>query len=182
MGGSAVDDGDELVEEGREVGAAPHDAVHALTLAEDLDELLEDGLEGLSIVLREGHEGHDLHAPVAPRDRRVRDADRDGGARRGHAHRVRHGEGVGEGGRRELFALDRPVDVLRVDDAEIETALLQVMDLSPSGIRKHLDLNKPIYAKTAAYGHFGRKPGRDGSFSWERTNLAKPLKAALGVK
>ena len=70
----------------------------------------------------------------------------------------------------------------KVDDAEIETALRKVMDLSPSGIRKHLDLNKPIYAKTAAYGHFGRKPGRDGSFSWERTNLAKPLKAALGVK
>ena len=70
----------------------------------------------------------------------------------------------------------------KVDDAAIETALRQVMDLSPSGIRKHLDLNKPIYAKTAAYGHFGRKPGRDGSFSWERTNLVKPLKAALGVK
>jgi hypothetical protein len=70
----------------------------------------------------------------------------------------------------------------KVDDAAIEKALREVMDLSPSGIRKHLDLNKPIYAKTAAYGHFGRKPGRDGSFSWERTNLVKPLKAALGVK
>ena len=70
----------------------------------------------------------------------------------------------------------------KVDDAEIETALRKVMDLSPTGIRKHLDLNKPIYAKTAAYGHFGRKPGRDGSFAWEKTNLVKPLKDALGVK
>jgi S-adenosylmethionine synthetase len=70
----------------------------------------------------------------------------------------------------------------KVDDAAIETALREVMDLSPTGIRKHLDLNKPIYAKTAAYGHFGRKSGRDGSFSWEKTDLAKPLKAALGLK
>jgi S-adenosylmethionine synthetase len=70
----------------------------------------------------------------------------------------------------------------KVDDAAIEIALREVMDLSPSGIRKHLDLNKPIYAKTAAYGHFGRKPGRDGSFAWEKTNLVKPLKEALGVK
>jgi S-adenosylmethionine synthetase len=70
----------------------------------------------------------------------------------------------------------------KVDDAAIETALREVMDLSPRGIRKHLDLNKPIYAKTAAYGHFGRKPGRDGSFAWEKTNLVKPLKEALGVK
>jgi S-adenosylmethionine synthetase len=53
------------------------------------------------------------------------------------------------------------------------------MDLSPSGIRRHLDLNKPIYARTAAYGHFGRKPGRDGSFSWEKTDLIKPLKQAI---
>ncbi|TCD16339.1 methionine adenosyltransferase [Oricola cellulosilytica] len=66
-----------------------------------------------------------------------------------------------------------------VDDAVIEKALRKVMDLSPTGIRRHLDLNRPIYAKTAAYGHFGRKSGRDGSFSWEKTNLAKPLKAAI---
>lgn len=65
-----------------------------------------------------------------------------------------------------------------VDDAILEQAIRKVMDLSPSGIRRHLDLNKPIYAKTAAYGHFGRKPGRDGSFSWEKTDLAPALKAA----
>ncbi len=52
------------------------------------------------------------------------------------------------------------------------------MDLSPSGIRRHLDLNKPIYARTSAYGHFGRKPGRDGSFAWEKTDLTKALKDA----
>ena len=67
----------------------------------------------------------------------------------------------------------------KVDEARLETALREVMDLSPSGIRRHLDLNKPIYGKTAAYGHFGRKAGRDGSFSWERTDLVKPLKQAL---
>ena len=55
----------------------------------------------------------------------------------------------------------------KVDEAKLETALAEVMDLTPRGIRTHLDLNKPIYAKTSAYGHFGRKAGRDGSFSWE---------------
>jgi S-adenosylmethionine synthetase len=66
-----------------------------------------------------------------------------------------------------------------VSEDAIEAAIRKVMNLSPSGIRRHLDLNKPIYAKTAAYGHFGRKPGRDGSFSWEKTDLVKDLKAAL---
>ena len=46
------------------------------------------------------------------------------------------------------------------------------MDLSPRGIRKHLDLNRPIYARTSAYGHFGRAPDADGGFSWEKTDLA----------
>ncbi len=67
----------------------------------------------------------------------------------------------------------------KVEDEALEKAIRAVMDLSPSGIRKHLDLNKPIYARTAAYGHFGRKPGRDGSFSWEKTDLTKALKQAL---
>jgi S-adenosylmethionine synthetase len=66
-----------------------------------------------------------------------------------------------------------------VTEEQIEGAIRQVMDLSPTGIRKHLDLNKPIYAKTAAYGHFGRKAGRDGSFSWEKIDLGKALKQAL---
>ena len=66
-----------------------------------------------------------------------------------------------------------------VDEAKLEIALRNVMSLTPRGIRKHLDLNKPIYAKTASYGHFGRKPGKDGSFSWEKTDLAGALKDAL---
>jgi S-adenosylmethionine synthetase len=66
----------------------------------------------------------------------------------------------------------------KVHESVLENAIREVMDLSPSGIRKQLDLNKPIYAQTAAYGHFGRKPGRGGSFSWEKTNLVKALKDA----
>ncbi len=66
-----------------------------------------------------------------------------------------------------------------VDAQAIETAILKVMDLSPRGIRIHLGLNKPIYARTAAYGHFGRVPDADGGFSWERTDLAEALKTAL---
>jgi S-adenosylmethionine synthetase len=66
-----------------------------------------------------------------------------------------------------------------VTEDQIEAAIRKVMDLSPTGIRKHLDLNKPIYAKTSAYGHFGRKAGRDGSFSWEKTDLVKALKDAV---
>ncbi|QCI98933.1 methionine adenosyltransferase [Agrobacterium larrymoorei] len=67
----------------------------------------------------------------------------------------------------------------KVSEDEVEAAIRKVMDLSPSGIRRHLDLNKPIYAKTSSYGHFGRKAGRDGSFSWEKVDLVKPLKEAL---
>ena len=66
-----------------------------------------------------------------------------------------------------------------VADSVIEKAVGSVMDLSPTGIRTTLDLNKPIYAKTAAYGHFGRKPGRGGTFSWEKTNLISALKEAV---
>ncbi len=69
----------------------------------------------------------------------------------------------------------------RLTKSAVEEALRKVMDLSPTGIRKHLDLNKPIYAKTSSYGHFGRKAGRDGSFSWEKTDLTKALKAALSA-
>ncbi|HMM09888.1 MAG TPA: methionine adenosyltransferase domain-containing protein, partial [Paracoccus solventivorans] len=63
--------------------------------------------------------------------------------------------------------------------ASIERALREVMDLTPLGIRNHLDLCKPIYRRTAAYGHFGRQPEADGGFSWERTDLAEALKKAL---
>jgi S-adenosylmethionine synthetase len=67
----------------------------------------------------------------------------------------------------------------KVEEAKIEKALETVMDLTPRGIRKQLDLNKPIYARTSAYGHFGRKPDNDGGFSWEKTDLADKVKAAV---
>ncbi|NOD85406.1 MULTISPECIES: methionine adenosyltransferase [unclassified Ruegeria] len=64
-------------------------------------------------------------------------------------------------------------------DAVIEKAVGEVMDLTPRGIRQHLQLNKPIYQRTAAYGHFGRQPSDDGGFSWERTDLVDALKSAV---
>ncbi|HEV2566234.1 MAG TPA: methionine adenosyltransferase [Microvirga sp.] len=67
----------------------------------------------------------------------------------------------------------------KVDEGKLEAVLMDVMDLSPRGIRTHLGLNKPIYARTSAYGHFGRVPQADGGFSWERTDLADRLKAAF---
>ncbi len=67
----------------------------------------------------------------------------------------------------------------KVDEGKLEAVLMDAMDLSPRGIRTHLGLNKPIYARTSAYGHFGRKPDADGGFSWERTDLADRLKAAF---
>ena len=66
-----------------------------------------------------------------------------------------------------------------VHDADIEKAIRAVMSLTPRGIREHLELNKPIYQRTAAYGHFGRAPEADGGFSWEKTDLVAQLKAAL---
>ncbi|MDX6807499.1 methionine adenosyltransferase [Terrihabitans rhizophilus] len=67
----------------------------------------------------------------------------------------------------------------QVDEAALERVLGEIMDLSPRGIRQHLQLNKPIYARTAAYGHFGREPDADGGFSWEKTDIADALKSAL---
>jgi len=66
-----------------------------------------------------------------------------------------------------------------VDAAAIERAVGQLMDLTPRGIREHLGMNRPIYARTAAYGHFGRAPEADGGFSWEKTDLAEALKKAV---
>jgi S-adenosylmethionine synthetase len=67
----------------------------------------------------------------------------------------------------------------QVDEARLEDVLMNAFDLSPRGIRTKLGLNKPIYARTSAYGHFGRAPEADGGFSWERTDLADSLKSAL---
>ena len=66
-----------------------------------------------------------------------------------------------------------------VSGDQIEAIIRKVMDLSPRGIREHLGLNNPIYARTAAYGHFGRTPDNEGGFSWEKTDLVDAIKAAL---
>jgi S-adenosylmethionine synthetase len=66
-----------------------------------------------------------------------------------------------------------------VDEGKISKVLQDLVNLSPRGIREHLKLNRAIYARTAAYGHFGREPEADGGFSWERTDLVDALKSAL---
>jgi S-adenosylmethionine synthetase len=70
----------------------------------------------------------------------------------------------------------------KVKEEKLESAIRKVMDLSPRGIRTHLDLNRPIYARTSAYGHFGRKPDKDGGFSWEKTDLVAKFKKAVKGK
>jgi S-adenosylmethionine synthetase len=67
-----------------------------------------------------------------------------------------------------------------VPEAALVAAIDRVMDLTPRGIRAHLDLARPIYARTAAYGHFGREPEADGGFAWEKTDLVEPLRKILG--
>ena len=67
----------------------------------------------------------------------------------------------------------------KVSEDDLEKALREVMDLSPRGIREHLGLSRPIYERTAAYGHFGQQPDNDGGFSWERLDLVEPVKGAL---
>jgi len=66
-----------------------------------------------------------------------------------------------------------------VDEEKLAQVLNELMDLSPRGIRTHLGLNKPIYTRTSAYGHFGRDPEPSGAFSWEKTDLAEELRRAF---
>ena len=68
-----------------------------------------------------------------------------------------------------------------VAEGSIEAALPQLVCLTPRGIREHLGLNRPIYRRTASYGHFGRTPDADGGFSWERVDLVEALKAAVAA-
>jgi S-adenosylmethionine synthetase len=68
-----------------------------------------------------------------------------------------------------------------VDEVKLAKTLQELMDLSPRGIREHLQLSRPIYARTAAYGHFGRAPDPDGGFSWERIDLVESLRSAFGA-
>ena len=70
-----------------------------------------------------------------------------------------------------------PQQVLINDPAVLQ----ELMNLSPRGVREHLKLNRPIYARTAAYGHFGREPDGSGGFSWERLDLVEQLESAFGV-
>ena len=84
------------------------------------------------------------------------------------------------------IAVARPLSVYvdlagtgQVDEERLSATLQEMVNLSPRGIREHLKLNKPIYARTAAYGHFGREPESDGGFSWERTDLVDDLKGAF---
>jgi S-adenosylmethionine synthetase len=72
-------------------------------------------------------------------------------------------------------------DEPKVDPKRLSNVLQQMVNLSPRGIREHLELNKPIYRPTAAYGHFGRTPTAEGGFSWERTDLVDQLKSEFGV-
>ena len=67
----------------------------------------------------------------------------------------------------------------KVDGTKLEIVLPQVMNLKPRGIREHLNLNRPIFARTSAYGHFGREPDADGGFSWEKADLVDAIKSAL---
>jgi len=67
----------------------------------------------------------------------------------------------------------------KVHESEIEKAIEASMDLTPKGIREHLGMNRPIYQRTAAYGHFGRAPDADGGFSWEKTDLVETLKKSV---
>jgi S-adenosylmethionine synthetase len=67
----------------------------------------------------------------------------------------------------------------KVAEAKLEKLLPEIFRLTPTNIRRSLKLNRPIYKRTAAYGHFGRAPDKDGGFSWEQTNLVSQLKSAL---
>jgi S-adenosylmethionine synthetase len=70
----------------------------------------------------------------------------------------------------------------KVDERKLEKVLNDIFPLRPTNIRRGLQLNKPIYKRTAAYGHFGRKPEKDGAFSWERLDLVPELKRAFGAR
>ena len=86
------------------------------------------------------------------------------------------------------IGVSKPLSVLidtnstaQVDEVKLANVLQEMVDLSPRGIREHLQLSRPIYARTAAYGHFGREPDADGGFSWEKTDLVDELKSAFGA-
>lgn len=84
------------------------------------------------------------------------------------------------------IGLSRPLSVYvdthgtgEVEESQLSAVLQERVDLSPRGIREHLNLSRPIFARTAAYGHFGRNPDADGGFSWERCDLVEDLRKAF---
>ena len=86
------------------------------------------------------------------------------------------------------IGISKPLSVLidtngtaKVDEIKLSKVLQELVDLSPRGIREHLKLNRPIYARTAAYGHFGRNPDAEGGFSWEQMDLVESLRLAFGA-
>ncbi len=86
------------------------------------------------------------------------------------------------------IGVSKPLSVLidtngtsQVDELKLAKVLQEMIDLSPRGIREHLKLNRPIYSRTAAYGHFGRNPEVDGGFSWEKIDLVDDLRSAFGA-
>ena len=68
-----------------------------------------------------------------------------------------------------------------MEETRLAAVLQELVDLTPNGIRRHLGLMRPIYERTAAYGHFGREVQADGGFSWEATNLTADLKSAFSA-
>jgi len=68
----------------------------------------------------------------------------------------------------------------KIDERKLEKALPEIFRLTPTNIRRSLKLNRPIYRRTAAYGHFGRAPDKDGGFSWEKTDLVREIRGAVG--
>ena len=68
----------------------------------------------------------------------------------------------------------------KIDEKKLEKALPEIFRLTPTNIRRTLKLNRPIYRRTSAYGHFGRAPDKDGGFSWEKTDLVKDIRSAVG--
>ena len=75
--------------------------------------------------------------------------------------------------------LSTPTAPAHVDEQKLAKMLQEIFPLRPTAIRRNLKLNRPIYRRTASYGHFGRAPEKDGGFSWEQTNLVSQLKSAF---
>ena len=97
----------------------------------------------------------------------------------GLAEQLHHPDRLRDRRRRSDVALVDTHGTGKVDEHKLQKMLPELFPLRPTNIRRALKLNRPIYRRTAAYGHFGRAPEKDGGFSWERTDLADALKRAV---